>query len=212
MWFAIWLFGAGFIGLMWGIWIALSNVDVKWSDAMSAIGTVVAAVGTVGTLAFQAFQNAKLQRQQRVQALIQDHAEAELVSQWFHHFRLLTNHASVITPDARAAAFTQRWREDIENFLAEIKRESSRIMSVTGHGLFRTLMYYVDGLERVSVMFEQSTSLWDREFLQKTLLKQLQDESSNLENQVREWRSDIERDLIQARSERDKVRRPFFRR
>lgn len=206
MWFAIGVFGASFAGLMCGILIALGNLDVKWSDAVTAIGTVVAAIGTVGTLIFQAAQNAKLQRQQRVQALIQQHAEADLVGQWFEHLEFLMEHLGALVPGTNAASFAQQWREDVNEFNDEIKRESSRITSTTGHGLYRALTSYVRGLERISSLLTESNSRWERETSGTRYLNSVRQAATQSKKHALEWKDVVEMDLAKARSEAIKKR------
>lgn len=80
MLFALWLAGAVFIGLMGGLGFAANYDPVKWSDAVSAFGSVVGAIGTVGTLIFLAWQNFLSRRDLLAQRLTNELGEWELLS------------------------------------------------------------------------------------------------------------------------------------
>ncbi|OAE52966.1 hypothetical protein A7J67_18355 [Achromobacter xylosoxidans] len=135
---ALWITGAVFAGLMGGLGFAATYDPVKWSDAVTAIGTVIAAIGTVGTLGYQVVQTAKAQRQLRTQALLAEHMEAELVQMWLLELRHLIDYYSMVFKSGRqmSDADLAVWKGELSSVRDKVKDGRARITSRLGHRFY----------------------------------------------------------------------------
>lgn len=134
MWlWAIWLFGSAFAGLMWGIVIASANVSAKWWEAVSAVGGVVAALGTAGTLGFLVWENYLLRRQQKVQGLMQQYADADGLARYLSRLRRI---AACVEDPGLSSQLPQ-----LEELCTQIDSAKSRVSGQPGAAM------YLNGLE-----------------------------------------------------------------
>lgn len=189
----LWIAGALFVGLMGGLGFAATNDPVKWSDAVTAIGTVIAAIGTVGTLGYQVVQTAKAQRQLRTQALLAEHMEAELVQMWLRELQHLIAYRSAFfsfggqVSDEELAA----WKGELLSARDKVKDGRSRITSRLGHRFYLAIE---DAFVWANAILSRVSSRRLRED-QRHLMVDIQNLSAMLEEslvQTTEWRKDLD--------------------
>jgi hypothetical protein len=200
---AFWLAGAIFAGLMGGVVIASVDVEAKWWEALSAIGTIIAAVGTVGTLAYQALQNARVQALLRAQLMQQEFVEAEQLEQWMRDLVYVSRemYRIIKQPDDYAQVHAAAAREKFERAHDGLKGGKVRISSKMG----LKLAPLVDASYRFGL--EIATSLAGRPFHDReekffSDLSDLYDQWSNalleIEKPLHAWRRDLESRVMDA--------------
>lgn len=189
----LWIAGAVFAGLMGGLGFAATYDPVKWSDAVTAIGTVIAAIGTVGTLGYQVVQTAKAQRQLRTQALLAEHMEAELVQMWLRELLHLIHYRSTLFTFGRQVSDEDlaAWKGELLSVRDKVKDGRSRITSRLGHRFYLAID---DALGWAISLCNRAASRHLRDG-QERLMADIRDLSVMLEEslvQTTEWRKDLD--------------------
>lgn len=190
---ALWIAGAVFVGLMGGLGFAATYDPVKWSDAVTAIGTVIAAIGTVGTLGYQVIQTAKAQRQLRIQALLGEQMESELLQMWLRELRHVLDYHAIrlqfeerVSDDELAA-----WNGDLSLIRDKFKEGRTRINSRLGHRMYLAVG---DVLGLASSLVNGASSDYPRsnpEYFADSF-RELSDMLSKMLDQATEWRRDLD--------------------
>lgn len=190
---ALWITGAVFAGLMGGLGFAATYDPVKWSDAVTAIGTVIAAIGTVGTLGYQVVQTAKAQRQLRTQALLAEHMEAELVQMWLLELLHLIDYYSRVLESGReiSDADLAVWKGDLLSVRDKVKDGRARITSRLGHRFYLAID---DALGWANSLLNRQSSR-HHHYGSRDLMPRIQHLSAMLKDsldQTTEWRKDLD--------------------
>lgn len=193
---AFWVIGAVFAGLMGGLGFAISHDPVKWTDVVTAIGTLIAAIGTVGTLAYQVVQTAKAQQQLRTQAMLQEHMEADLVQQWLHELSHMTSYLAMrLARDPELSdAGLGAWKDQLSVIHDRVKDGRSRISSRMGHQFYAVIN---DALSRLNMLINRTSrpsgysSFTDVRETARELERMLE----MWRNQTEEWQEDLDRRL-----------------
>ncbi|WP_454669188.1 hypothetical protein [Achromobacter kerstersii] len=190
---ALWITGAVFAGLMGGLGFAAAYNPVKWSDAVTAIGTVIAAIGTVGTLGYQVVQTAKAQRQLRIQALLGEHMESELVQMWLRELlHSLRHRGAFLEFDGQVSdEYLEDWKGELLSLRDKVMDGRSRITSRLGHRFYLAIE---DALGWANSLLNRASSRHPRS-RQEYLIADIRDLSDMLKesfDQTTEWRKDLD--------------------